>query len=98
MLTKTEKPETPFRMIPSIHPLRSQLYSRPVDLNKPLQTNTSQLIDLWKSEVFDKANEIDPDNERDWYSLCVGWMIGKGYDAETATDFARHIRYNTDLG
>jgi len=54
--------------------------------------------ELFKTEVHDKGHEVDPANELDWYVLTVGWAIGKGVKPEDAHDFARYIRYHTDLG
>ena len=52
----------------------------------------------FKNEVSDRAEEIDPSNEQDWYSLTLGWGIGKGLSPDEAHDFARYIRYETPLG
>ena len=48
--------------------------------------------------IHDRAIEIDPTNEQDWYSLTLGWAIGKGLTPDEAHDFARYIRYKTDWG
>jgi hypothetical protein len=57
-----------------------------------------KLIAQFQVEVFDKAIEIDPTNELDWYSITVGWALAKGLEPNKAIDFAIHIRYETDLG
>jgi hypothetical protein len=57
-----------------------------------------QLIQLFKTECSDRASEIDPNNEFHWLHLTIGWAIAKGLNPEAAYDFARHIRYETDLG
>jgi len=57
-----------------------------------------QLSDLFKTECYDRALEIDPNNILDWFSLTVGWAISKGLSAKDANDFAIHVRYETDLG
>lgn len=53
---------------------------------------------LFKSEVNDKSEAVDPDNVQDWFSLTLGWAIAKGLTPEDAHAFALHIRYHTDLG
>lgn len=53
---------------------------------------------LFKIEVSDRSDRIDPDNREDWRSLAVGWAIGKGLKPEDAVDFAIYIRYHTNLG
>lgn len=59
---------------------------------------SEELIKLFKTECHDRAGEIDPENERDWYCLTLGWAIAKGLSPSDAYDFALHIRYKTDLG
>lgn len=56
------------------------------------------LVSQFKTEVDDLGKEIDPSNEQDWFSLTLGWAIGKGLNIEDAHDFAIFIRYETDLG
>jgi hypothetical protein len=56
-----------------------------------------ETIALFKKEMHDRAAEIDPDNERDWLDLTIGWAISKGMEPEEAHFFAIHIRYDTDL-
>jgi hypothetical protein len=52
----------------------------------------------FKREVSDRAHEIDPNNEQDWFSLTLGWAIARGFSPEAAHEFASFIRYKTDLG
>lgn len=52
----------------------------------------------FKTEMHDRASEIDPDNEQDWFSLTLGWAIATGQPLEAAHEFARYIRYETELG
>lgn len=53
---------------------------------------------FWKEEVFDRNAEVDPGKEQDWFSLCLGWALGKGMSLDEAHNFAIHIRYHTNLG
>lgn len=62
------------------------------------QYDKDGLSTLFKSEVTDKASEIDPSSEQDWFSLTLGWALAKGLSVDDAHDFALHIRYNTELG
>ena len=57
-----------------------------------------ELENQFKTEVHDRAKEIDESGEQDWYSMTLGWAIAKGITPDDAHDFARHIRYNTELG
>ena len=55
-------------------------------------------VEVWKGE--DYINEIDgggPSGTEDWYSLCLGWALGKGLNPKEAHEFASHIRYNTNM-
>jgi len=57
-----------------------------------------ELVKQFKAEVSDRSGEIDPDNSEDWFSLTLGWAIGKGTNIEEAHDFAMYIRHKTKLG
>lgn len=61
-------------------------------------TINMQDVKNFKLEVADRAHEIDPNNEQDWFSLTLGWAIAKGFSPEAAHEFASFIRYKTDLG
>ena len=56
-----------------------------------------ELIDQFKTEVDDRAEEVDPNMECYWQDLTIGWAIGKGLSPKDARDFARYIRYHTEL-
>lgn len=68
------------------------------ELKSKSTKNWPRLEDLFKKEVHDRAREIDPESERDWLSLTIGWAIAKGEPPAGAYAFACHIRYHTDLG
>lgn len=57
------------------------------------------LVTVYKVEVIELEKEIDQggmNGSEDWYSLCLGWALGKGLNVEEAHVFARYIRYNLD--
>lgn len=56
------------------------------------------LVEEFEDKVSNKGAEIDSDDEQDWYSLTLGWALAKGFNPDDAHDFARIIRYSTDLG
>ena len=60
--------------------------------------NKQQLTTLFKKEITDNLDKIDPEQTHDWYSLTLGWALAKGLSPEKALDFATYIRYNTNLG
>lgn len=48
--------------------------------------------ELFKSECFDRASEIDPNEELHWWdSLVIGWAIGKGLSPKEALEFASYL-------
>ena len=57
----------------------------------------NHLIELFKKEVTDRSEEVDPCEEEHWGSLTLGWAIAKGLSPEDAKEFAVYIRYNTEL-
>lgn len=57
----------------------------------------TDLLYLFKKEVHDLADDVDPSFEEDWKSLTIGWAIAKGLEPEAAREFAIYVRYNTDL-
>lgn len=57
-----------------------------------------KLTQEWKKEVFDNSDNVDPENSQDWYSLALGFALGKGCNPDDSHKFATHIRYNTDYG
>lgn len=57
-----------------------------------------KMVALFKSEVHDRATEIDPDDEHDWRSLTLGWALAKGMTPDEADEFSVYIRYSTNLG
>jgi len=57
-----------------------------------------KLTEEWKKDVYDRSNDVDPENKEDWYSLALGYALGKGKTPKFAIKFASHIRYKTELG
>ena len=52
----------------------------------------------FKTEVHDKAAQIDDGIEVSWRDLTFGWAIAKLGDPGLAFRFALYIRYHTNLG
>ena len=53
-------------------------------------------VKQFKEDIWDRCDSIDPDSEYNWKSLTLGWALAKGMTPETAAEFARYIRYNTN--
>ena len=54
------------------------------------------LVDSFKKDCGDQAKTIDPDEERDWYALSLGYFLAKGLNIEDATDLALIVRYDLE--
>ena len=51
------------------------------------------LLLLFKNEVCVRSDQVDPTDDYDWYSLCVGFCIAKGADPDLAAEVATAARY-----
>ena len=40
--------------------------------------NKDQILKVWKEQVCDKANDVDPYGERVWSDIFMGLVIGMG--------------------
>jgi hypothetical protein len=54
-------------------------------------------LELFRREVTENADKIDPYDDNDWHSLVLGWAIAKGMSPEEARKFANYVSYETDL-
>lgn len=48
-----------------------------------------ELLMRFKEECLDRASRI---GEVDWFSLTVGWAIGRGLSPSEATEFAQKLK------
>ena len=46
-------------------------------------------IESWKADVWDKREEIDPDDDLLWSHLALGYFLGLGLSNEDAHDSVR---------
>ena len=46
------------------------------------------VIAKWKERVKDRAAEVDPDAQFDWYDVCFGFFLGYGFEPDRANDLA----------
>lgn len=56
------------------------------------------MVAQFKTEISDRPDEIDPNQEYDWYAITLGWAIAKGLSPYNAHTFSLYIRYSTELG
>ena len=52
-----------------------------------------KLIARWKDEVVGRGEEIDPNDEIDWYDMAVGFFLGAGLSPDTALEHALEVTY-----
>lgn len=64
--------------------------------NKPTQ-ECLDLVPEWNAEVYGKGEQIDPGNEFDWFSLAIGFAIGRGLNIDNARKFAFHVSYEINV-
>lgn len=56
------------------------------------ELNTDEnLLQSWKRDIFDKADDVDPENEYIWDGVAIGYFIGKGQSIESAYRLMRLI-------
>lgn len=47
-----------------------------------------EVVEAFKFSITDNGTTIDPENEQDWYSLALGWALGRGYGIHDSHTFA----------
>jgi hypothetical protein len=62
-----------------------------------ISPKTLALLKKFNKEVSSKGKKIDPYSERCWLSLTIGWALANGMTPNDADEFARFVRYHTDL-
>ena len=59
--------------------------------------NNNKIIKMaseWKIDVLEKESDIDPNQEEVWYSMALGYALGKGEQPDTAYVFANYLTEN----
>lgn len=49
--------------------------------------------ELFATEITDRETEIDESEEQDWYSLSLGWALGKGLSVDESHALSIYLRY-----
>lgn len=57
-----------------------------VKFDRPL--SEKQLLFLFRYQIYDCADIIDPGDSMDWVALAAGFFLGLGVPAEQATNYA----------
>lgn len=57
------------------------------------QENINKIMYEFKTEVCDKSQDIDPEEDEDWSSLSLGYFLAKGLSIEEAQNLACEVRY-----
>lgn len=51
-----------------------------------------KLLDDFRAEIIDRALEIDPMGERDWFDLAYGYFLGLHKTPDSAYDLALELQ------
>lgn len=46
-------------------------------------------LDKYREKVWEKADAIDPHDERDWHSMALGFFLALGFSIDDAYDLAK---------
>jgi hypothetical protein len=65
--------------------------------DETLSEKEKQIIIKWKSVVYDRAAEIDPDDEHDWHSMALGFFLAYGLSPDSANSLATYARYRLEI-
>lgn len=57
-----------------------------------MDTLEENMIEEFDVRIHQQEDEIDPDQERDWFDLAYGFFLGKGVDAERAFELAWELQ------
>ncbi len=45
----------------------------------------------WNDNVTEQVVEVDPGAEHDWYTLAIGFFLGRGFSGDDAHELAREL-------
>jgi hypothetical protein len=48
------------------------------------------MLFAFKSQVWDKVEEVDPNGQHDWYDIAFGFAMGYGKPVDEAHQFAKY--------
>lgn len=54
---------------------------------------TQEAMDKFKTEICEKAKEIDPSEGMDWFALSYGFFLALGLSPEVSEELSIHVRY-----
>lgn len=55
------------------------------------------LVEQFRAEVTERAEEVDPGGDYDWHDLTLGWALAKGLTPDASVKFAQYVTGYTDL-
>lgn len=67
-------------------------------MSKPTEKEIQVIANLFYTQVYLVAKQIDPDDNEDWHSLCIGWLVGRGYVLDYVNEIACDLRYKYEYG
>lgn len=55
------------------------------------------LLSEFRTAVYNRAAEVDPDEERMWFDIAYGYFMAKGLEPEAAYALATTARYKAHI-
>lgn len=59
--------------------------------------NIKDLVKIWKTEIYDKSQEIDPDNNHYWNDLALGFLLAHGVEVNEAKTLSLNMGYDQGI-
>lgn len=63
------------------------------DFGRVFTKKMSIIQECFRREICSNWKTIDPDEERYWYDMSIGYFLAKGLNIDEATTLACHVRY-----
>jgi hypothetical protein len=57
------------------------------------QARMDELVTRWTREVWDKQEDVDPNNESRWGDLAMGFALGNSLSPDQAVDFELYVAH-----
>lgn len=63
-------------------------------MNIKLTKQEKDILLAFKADVCERSNEVDAEEEQDWFGISLGYFIAKGVKPERAHLMSVHVRYD----
>lgn len=59
--------------------------------------NIKEIVKLWKENVYDQSQKIDPNNECNWTDMSFGFLLAHGVDIDEAKKISVNLGYDQGI-